>query len=325
MPPVAITGWGSALPPTEVANHQLEPLFDTSDQWIVERSGIRTRHAADGPFIDPSPPSHPPGGSGTTAALAAEAGRRALDSAGASPSEIGMLFLCTTSPDQAVPATSSAVAGALGIHQGSVDLNAACSGFAYGLVLASTFLVTGPQKALVVGAETLTRLTNWEDRTTAFLFGDGAGAVVVERVDAPGSLLGWDLGVDGALVELMYADHGSGMKMKGQEIFRHAVRITVDSVKATLERAGVDVEDVALFIPHQANQRMMNAIADRLGISSENVASVISRTGNTSAASIPIALVDAVEAGRLAKGDLVLFAGFGAGMTWGSALWRWKR
>jgi 3-oxoacyl-[acyl-carrier-protein] synthase-3 len=322
-PGVAITGWGAALPETVVANHHIESLFETTDEWIVARSGIRTRHAANGPFVAPSLSGHPPRSLGTTGTLAVEAGRRALDRADISAAEVDLLVLCTTSPDQAVPATSSAVADALGINQGAVDLNAACSGFAYGLVLASGHLAIGPRKALVIGAETLTRITDWEDRSNAFLFGDAAGAVVVERVDQSGSLLGWHLGVDGGLGELMYADHGSGMKMKGQEIFRRAVRMTVDSANIAMVRAGVSAQDIALFVPHQANLRIMQAIADRLGIPLTRMASVIERTGNTSAASIPLALVDAVERSRVDTGGLVLFAGFGAGMTCASVVWRW--
>jgi 3-oxoacyl-[acyl-carrier-protein] synthase-3 len=301
----------------------MESLFDTSDQWIVERSGIRARRAATGPFVSPAPGVHPPGGLGTTASLAIEAGRQALDSAGTRPEEISLLVLCTTSPDQAMPATSSAVAGALGLGGGAMDLNAACAGFTYGLITAGALVSAGVGKVLLIGAETMSRITNWEDRTNAFLFGDGAGAVVLDSVPGPGSLLGWDLGVDGSLVDHLYADHGSGMVMNGKEIFRQAVRATVGSATTALKQASVGVEEIALFVPHQANQRIMDAVADRLGIPHDRIASVIDHTGNTSAASIPLALVDAVEAGRLNPGDLVLLAGFGAGMTWASAVWRW--
>jgi 3-oxoacyl-[acyl-carrier-protein] synthase-3 len=222
-----------------------------------------------------------------------------------------------------MPATSSTVAGALGITGGAVDVNAACAGFTYGLITAGALVSAGVGKVLLIGAETMSRITNWEDRTNAFLFGDGAGAVVLDSVPGPGSLLGWDLGVDGSLVDHLYADHGSGMVMNGKEIFRQAVRATVGSATTALKQASVGVEEIALFVPHQANQRIMDAVADRLGISHERIASVIDHTGNTSAASIPLALVDAVEAGRLNPGDLVLLAGFGAGMTWASAVWRW--
>jgi 3-oxoacyl-[acyl-carrier-protein] synthase III len=319
----AITGWGIALPPTVVANVRLESLFETNDEWIFERTGIRTRRAASGPFVSPSPPLHPPGGLGTTGTLACEAAERALASSGVPAGEIDLLIVCTTTPDQQLPATASAVAGRLGIGGGAIDLNAACAGFTYGLVTAAAFVSAGTQKVLLIGAETMSRITNWEDRTSAFLFGDGAGAVVVESVDDGGSLLGWDLGCDGTLVDLLYADHGSGMVMRGREVFRQAVRASVDSAKAALRRAEVAPEDIALFVPHQANLRIMDVVAERLGIPLERTASVIEWTGNTSSASIPLALVDAADQGLLTRGDLVLLAGFGAGMTWASVVWRW--
>ncbi len=322
----AITGWGSALPPRVVTNQDVTTLFDTSDEWIVERSGIHRRHHASGPFVAEAdqPPAHPGDGVGSTATLAIEAGREALAQAGVTGADVGLLVLCTTSPDQAVPATSSAVSAALGIAGGAMDLNAACAGFTYGLVTAASLVASGIDRVLLVGAETLTRVTNFADRSNAFLFGDGAGAVVLEAVPGPGCLLGWDLGVDGTLVALLYADHGGpGMAMRGQEVFRRAVRVTVDSAELSLQRAKVGVDEVALFVPHQANSRIMDAVADRLGLPRERIASVIHETGNTSSASIPLALVDAARAGRLADGDLVLLAGFGAGMTWASAVWRW--
>jgi 3-oxoacyl-[acyl-carrier-protein] synthase III len=318
-----IAGWGSALPPLAVSNDDIASLIDTNDEWIVERSGVRSRRAAAGPFISPSPPAHPPGGVGTTAALAIEAGRRALESAGTTAEEINLLILCTTSPDQAMPATSSAVAHHLGIGGGAVDLNAACAGFAYGLITADALVSSGVGNALLIGAETMTRITNWEDRSSAFLFGDGAGAVVLKAAPGPGALLGRDLGVDGSLVELLYADHGSGMVMRGKEIFRQAVRVTTESAKASLRRAGVEAGKIALFVPHQANRRITDAVAERLGIPGERIASVVECTGNTSAASIPLALACSADNGRLKSGDLVLLAGFGAGMTWASAVWRW--
>jgi 3-oxoacyl-[acyl-carrier-protein] synthase-3 len=320
-----VSGWGSALPPTVVSNDDLTSLFDTTDDWIFERSGIRERRAATGPFVDPPPSELPPeSGLGTTGTLAAEAARVALGRAGVSGAEVSALILCTTTPDQLIPASSAAVAAALGIAGGAMDLNAACAGFTYGLVTAAGLIAAGADRVIVVGAETLTRATNWEDRTNAFLFGDGAGAVVVEAVPGEGSLRGWDLGVDGSLVPLLYAQHGSGMVMRGREVFRRAVLATVESAKASLERAKLTVDDIALFVPHQANIRIMQAVAERLGLPFEKVASVIERTGNTSSASIPLALVDAVESGRVSEGDNLLLAGFGAGMTWASAVWRWQ-
>jgi len=321
----AITGWGTALPDRVVTNQDIMTLFETSDEWIVERSGIHTRRAATGPFVAVQPPHHPEDGLGTTASLAVAAGREAMKSAGVTGAEIGLLILCTTTPDQLIPASSSAASAALGIAGGAMDVNAACAGFTYGLVTAAGMVAIGMERVLLIGAETLTRATNWEDRTNAFLFGDGAGAVVLEATAGDSSLLGWDLGVDGNLVRLLYADHGSGMVMHGQEVFRKAVRATVDSATASMERAKVTAGDIALFVPHQANIRIMDAAASRLGIPPDRVASVIDKTGNTSSASIPLALIDAVETGRLNDGDLVLLAGFGAGMTWASAVWRWGK
>ena len=318
-----ITGWGAAFPSTVVSNQDLKSLFETSDEWIFERSGIRSRHTATGPFVEVNPESTVRE-LGTTGTLAVESGRRALEAAGMSPGDIAALILCTTTPDLAVPATSSAVAGAMGISGGAMDLNAACAGFTYGLITAGALISAGVGPILLIGAETLSRVTNWEDRTNAFLFGDGAGAVVLQPVEGGGSLLGWHLGVDGTLTELLYAQHGSGMVMRGQEVFRKAVRSTTDSAEAALDNAGVDASQVALFVPHQANQRIMDAVAERLGIPAERVASVIDWTGNTSSASIPLALIDAVERDRLRGGELVLFSGFGAGMTFASAVWRWS-
>jgi 3-oxoacyl-[acyl-carrier-protein] synthase-3 len=263
------------------------------------------------------------GGLGTTATLALEAGRSALESAALSADEIGLLIVCTSTPDQALPPTSSAVAGALGIRGGALDLNAACAGFAYGLVMAAGLFTAGVGKILLIGADTMTRVTDWEDRTSAFLFGDGAGAVVLEETPGRGSLMGCDLGADGSLAELLYAYHGSGMAMKGREVFRHAVRAAVASARAALARANVSADEISLFVPHQANRRIMGAMADRLGIAQDRIASVIDRTGNTSSASIPLALVDSINRGKLVEGNLVLFVGFGAGMTWASAVWRW--
>jgi 3-oxoacyl-[acyl-carrier-protein] synthase-3 len=318
-----IAGWGTALPPTVVSNHEIASLIDTNNEWIVERSGIRSRRAAAGPFAPLPAPARPSGGAGTTATLAVEAGRRAIESAGTTGEQINLLVLCTSSPDQAMPATSSSVAHQLGIGGGAMDLNAACAGFVYGLVTAAALVSSGVGTVLLIGAETMTRLTNWEDRSSAFLFGDGAGAVVLKAVPGPGALLGCDLGADGSLVELLYADHGSGMVMRGKEIFRQAVRVTTESASASLRRAEVEAEQIALFIPHQANRRIMDVVAERLGIPGERIASVIEDTGNTSAASVPLALASAADNGRIRRGDLVLLAGFGAGMTWASAVWRW--
>lgn len=315
------------MPERTVTNDDLSRHLDTSDEWIAERSGIRSRRVAAGPYAPPA--TRGPDHLGTTGRLAVAAGRAALADAGVHGSQVDLLVLCTTSPDHLVPATSAAVSAALGIGGGAMDLNAACAGFTYGLVTSAAHVGLGMQRVLLIGAESLSQITNWDDRTSAFLFGDGAGAAVVEATDGETSLLGWDVGVDGSLVELLYADHGAygdagrGMVMRGREVFRQAVRATVDSATVSLKRAGVDADAVALFVPHQANTRIMEAAAQRLGVPEDRMASVIEDTGNTSSASIPLALAAAVRGGRLSPGDLVLLAGFGAGMTWASAVWRW--
>lgn len=203
-----------------------------------------------------------------------------------------------------------------------MDLNAACAGFVYALSAAHAYLVSGMGRILVIGADTLSTVTDWGDRSTAVLFGDGAAGLVLERSERD-AFLGWNLGVDGSAASLLYCDHGGTMKMVGQEVFRRAVRATVESAEAAMEEARVAAADISLFVPHQANMRIIDAAFRRLKIPEDRVASVLQRTGNTSAASIPLALVDAVTSGRLVPGDLVLMAGFGAGMTWASTVMRW--
>lgn len=301
-----ITGWGMALPDTVVTNADFEARLDTTDDWIVERTGIRERRHG-----------------GTTSGLAIEASRRALERAGRRPEEIDLVVLATTTPDQRVPATSSWVHDQLGCRGAAFDLNAACAGFVYGLVTAVALLETGYHRALVLGSDTLSRLTDQDDRSTAVLFADGGGAIVVEAAGDEPLLLAHDLGVDGSLTPILYCDDGGYIQMEGKEVFRKAVRSTVESAERTLKEAGVSADEVALFVPHQANLRIVEAVAQRLGIESDRCAICLDRTGNTSAASVGIALSEAADAGRLADGDLVLFAGFGAGMTWASALVRW--
>ena len=324
----AITGWATALPETVVTNEDLSRYLDTSDSWIVDRTGIRERRVIYGPFAprpaDPSQWTSPPNGVGTTASLAIEAGRNALAVAHLGAEDIDLLILCTTTPDQSVPATSSVVQSALGLHCAAFDLNAACAGFVYGLVTASSFITSGTHRVLVIGSETLSRIVDWTDRETAVLFGDGAGAVVVEEVPGDSSLLGWDVGVDGSLQPILYADLGGSLQMVGKEVFRRAVRSTVESSQAAMERAKVSPEEIALFVPHQANSRIIEAACARLEIPLERAAIMLDRTGNTSSASIPLALGESLDAGRVSDGDIILMSGFGAGMTWASAVWRWS-
>ncbi len=303
---VAVTGWGVALPDTAVTNAELEARLDTSDRWITERTGIRERRIG-----------------GTTGQLAAAAARQALTAAGATPASVELLVVATSTPDQQLPATASTVQHALGLRCGAFDVNAACSGFVYALVAGTGMSMAGARRVLVVGADVMSRVTDQDDRSTAVLFGDGAGAVVLDAVDGPGQLLGWDLGSDGSLRHLLQADLGGYVRMEGKEVFRRAVRVMVESSEMALQRAGLTIDDVGLLVPHQANTRIITAACERLGIPVERAAMVLHRTGNTSAASIPLALGDAVDAGRVVKGDIVLLVGFGAGMTWASAVLRW--
>ncbi len=303
----AITGWGSALPDKVVTNFDFAARLDTSDDWIVERTGIRERRMG-----------------GSTGGLAEEAARRALEQAGRSGEEISLLLLATTTPDRLIPATSSALHRALGLSGGAFDLNAACAGFVYALVSADALLGAYGGRAIVVGADTLSRVTDQDDRSTAVLFGDGAGAVVLEAGAEGPFVLGADLGVDGSATSLIYAEHGGYIAMEGREVFRRAVRAELESIELALSRAKVRAQDIALFVPHQANVRIIEAVNARVGIAMERTAIVLDRTGNTSAASIPLALCEAADAGRLHEGDLVLLSGFGAGMTWASAVICWQ-
>ena len=306
MPGAVITGWGAAVPDKVVTNDDLSARLDTSDEWIAERTGIRQRHIG-----------------GTTSELAVAAGRLALARAGRQAGDIDLVVLATTTPDATVPGTSATVQQQLGIAGGAFDLNAACSGFVYALVVAHGLVLAGSRRVLVIGSETLSRITDWDDRTIAVLVGDGAGAVVLEATDGPGELLGWDLGADGSLRHLLKCDHGGYLYMNGKEIFRHAVRAVVESSTAALARAGLTAADVDLFVPHQANARIISAAAQRLGIADDRCVVTIDRYGNTSSASVPLALCDALDAGRLRTGDRVLLSGFGGGMTWASAVLRW--
>jgi 3-oxoacyl-[acyl-carrier-protein] synthase-3 len=301
-----ITGWGTALPPKVLTNHDLEQMFETSDEWITERTGIKERHVG-----------------GSTVGLSVESGRAALAMSGVDPASIDALVLATTTPDRCVPASSAAVQHELGLRCGAFDVNAACSGFVYGLVQAHGMIAMGAKKVLVIGTDTLARITDWTDRNTAILFADGSGAVVLEAVEGQGQLLGWDLDADGSAERFLYSDLGSTIHMDGKEVFRRAVRIMVDSGTKSMTHAGVTADDIALVVPHQANIRIIQSACEKLGIPMERASTVLHRTGNTSSASIPLALADALDNGRVKRGDLVLLVGFGAGMTAASAIIRW--
>jgi 3-oxoacyl-[acyl-carrier-protein] synthase-3 len=295
------------LPEKVLTNDDLSKMMDTSDDWIRERTGIHQRHVG-----------------GTTASLSVESGRRAIEMAGIDPLSVDALVLSTTTPDRTVPATSARVQHELGLSCGAFDINAACSGFVYGLATAHGLIAMGANKVLLIGTDTLSRITDWTDRNTAILFADGSGAAVIEAVEGQGEMLAWDIAADGSLEPLLYAEIGGFLHMDGKEVFRRAVRIMVDSAQKSLSNAGLTIEDIALIVPHQANIRIIKAACERLGAPLEKTAIVLHRTGNTSSASIPLALFDAVDAGRLQRGDLVMMVGFGAGMTAASSIIRWN-
>ena len=301
-----ITGWGTALPEKVITNDDLAKTMDTSDEWIRERTGIHRRHVG-----------------GSTASLSIESGGKALLMAGIDPSKIDALILSTTTPDRTVPATSARVQHQLGLRCGAFDINAACSGFVYGLVTAHGLIAMGAENVLLIGTDTLSRITDWSDRNTAILFAEGSVAAVLSAVDGPGQLMGWDLDADGSAEELLYAEIGGNLHMDGKEVFRRAVRVMVDSAQKSMAIAGVTADDIALVVPHQANIRIISAACARIGVPMERTAVVLQETGNTSSASIPLALFDAADHGRLKAGDLVLLVGFGAGMTAASSIIRW--
>ena len=302
-----ITGWAIDLPERILTNDELSQMVDTSDEWIKERSGISSRH------ID-----------GKVSEMSTNAGKAALEKAGVKPEEIDLFILATTTADKVVPATSTIVQNNLGLSCGAFDLNAACSGFAYGLVTAMQFADSGMEKILLIGSDSLSTFTDWEDRTTCVLFGDGAGAVVIERTSEQPCFLGWDLMSDGSAADLLYCEHGGKIVMHGQEVFRRAVIAMENAANTAMKKAGVTSDDISLVVPHQANVRIIDAAMKRLGIANEKAALVMDKTGNTSAASIPLALIDSIDSGRVKQDDLLLLVGFGAGMTSAAAVVRWN-
>lgn len=316
-----LLGTGSALPKRVVTNAQLAEQVDTSDEWIIERSGIRQRHIA--------------GEGETTATLAIDAARAALDDAGLTPADIDMIVLATATPDNTFPATATKVQNALGCNGGiAFDVAAVCSGFLYALATADSMLSTGMAKrALVIGAETFSRILDWEDRTTCVLFGDGAGAVVLEAAE-PGSdgktgILASRLHADGAQHDLLYVDGGPSttrtvghVRMKGREVFRQAVVNLADVLGEVLEAVDLSASDIDWVVPHQANKRILDATAKKLGIAPEKVVVTVDRHANTSAASVPLALDVARKDGRIQPGDLVVLEAMGGGFTWGASLIR---
>lgn len=332
-----IVGWGMSVPDRILTNHDLEAIVETSDEWIQSRTGIRERRIA-------SPDE-------TTTDLAVRAAQEALEVANLLPTDVDLIIVATSTPEHIFPSTASLVQDRLGASRaGAFDLSAACSGFVYALDMASSKVRTGDvETVLVIGAETMSRLLNWSDRSTCILFGDGAGAVVVQGKSEPGGVLtsvlrsdgaGWDLlGVptigsldaylparveqfDELSARPVYEMHR--LHMNGNEVYRFAVRVVADSIRQVAEKAHLTVDDITLIIPHQANQRIIDHIAKQLKIPPERVYSNVAKYGNTSAASVPIALAEAATEGRLKAGDYVVFTGFGGGLTWGTTLLRWE-
>ena len=318
-----VLGCGSYLPERILTNAELASRIDTSDEWIVQRTGIRERHvAAEGEF---------------TSHLAIKAARAALHHARLDPQAIDLIVLATSTPDNTFPATAVAVQHGLGINHGvAFDLQAVCSGFVFALATADNFLRTGAcKRALVIGAETFSRILDWNDRGTCVLFGDGAGAVVLEAQTESGKssdrgVLTTHLRSDGRHKSKLYVDGGPSstqtvgqLRMEGREVFKHAVGMITDVIVDAFNATGVTAEDIDWFIPHQANKRIIDASAHKLHIAPQKVVLTVDLHGNTSAASIPLALAVAVKDGRVKKGDLVLFEAMGGGFTWGSALVRW--
>jgi 3-oxoacyl-[acyl-carrier-protein] synthase-3 len=302
-----IIGWGSNLPEKILTNDDLAAGgLDTNDAWIFERTGIKQRHVG-----------------GSTGEMSIHAGRQALDRAGVTGADIDLVIVATSTPDQLMPGTSATVHAELGIRGGACDMQAVCSGFTYALMAANGLIGTGLDRILVIGADTLSDYVDWDDRGSAILFGDGAGAVVLERHDTP-TLLGFDLGADGHHRHIGYTDHNGKITMDGKEVFRTAVRAVTQSAKNAMENAGVTADEIDWFVPHQANVRIIEAIANRLDIPMEKAIVTIQDTANNSAATIPIALDTAVVDQRIQPGDLLLLGGFGFGMTWASAIMRWE-
>ncbi len=318
----AVTGVGSYLPEDIVTNADLAKFVDTSDEWIIERTGIRQRHRAR--------PDQP------TSDLAAEAALKALADAGRTPADVDMIIVATTTPDMTFPATASIVQRKIGAPTCiAFDVQAVCSGFVYALSVADGFVARGLSKcALVIGAEEMTRLMDWTDRSTCVLFGDGAGAMVVEPREGQGTsadqgLLGFALRSDGTKTDLLYVDGGPSttgtvghLRMAGNQVFRHAVVNIAEAITACCAASNITVPEVDWFVPHQANQRIIKGVGDRLGLDEQKVISTVAIHANTSAASIPLALDAAIKDGRIKKGDLVLLEAMGGGLTWGACAFR---
>ncbi|MCC2609295.1 beta-ketoacyl-ACP synthase III [Neorhizobium petrolearium] len=318
-----VRGYGAALPKRVMTNKELEGVVETSDEWIVQRTGIRQRYIA--------------GEGETTASLGAEAARAALDNAGLTPDDIDLVLVATSTPDNTFPATAVDIQRRLGMTHGyAFDMQAVCSGFVYAMATADLYIRGGMAKrVLVIGAETFSRILDWKDRTTCVLFGDGAGALVLEAQEGKGTIsdrgiLTAHLRSDGTHKEKLYVDGGPSstgtvghLRMEGREVFKHAVGMITDVIEAAFAATGTTAEDLDWLVPHQANRRIIDGSAKKLGIPLEKVVVTVDLHGNTSAASIPLALSVAASDGRIKKGDLVMLEAMGGGFTWGALLVRW--
>ena len=313
-----VVGTGSALPKRRVDNEELARQVDTSDQWIVERTGIRSRYIA--------------GEGETTASLATDAARAALEDAGIDSTEVDLIVLATATPDQTFPSSATKVQAALGINDCvAFDVHAVCTGLLYAVSVADAMIRAGTGRtALVIGAETFSRILDWEDRTTCVLFGDGAGALVLRAEEGERGILATKLHADGRHNDLLFVDGGPSttgtvgkLRMKGREVFRHAVVNLADVLNEVLTATGLEAEEVDWVVPHQANARILDATAKKLGLPSEKVVVTVDRHANTSAASVPLALDTAVKDGRIKRGDIVVLEAMGGGFTWGAAVLRY--
>ena len=318
-----VRGYGSCLPEKVVTNQQMEDVVETTDEWIVQRTGIKQRYIA--------------GEDETTCSLGAGAARAALEQAGLDPQDIDLIIVATSTPDNTFPAAAVDIQNRLGIHRGAAfDLQAVCTGFIYAVTTADAYLRTGlARRALVIGAETFSRILDWKDRTTCVLFGDGAGAIILEAVESEGNLqdrgvLASKLRSDGCHKDKLYVDGGPSstqtvghLRMQGREVFKHAVGMIADVIESVFDSTDMTAEDIDWFVPHQANKRIIDASAKKLGIDPQKVVITVERYGNTSAASIPLTLVDALEDGRIKENDVVLLEAMGGGFTWGTVMVRW--
>ncbi|GAB6430248.1 beta-ketoacyl-ACP synthase III [Bacillus luti] len=308
---VGILGIGRYVPEKVVTNHDLEKIMETSDEWIRTRTGIAERRIADD-TID-------------TSYMAVEASKKALEDAGISGEDIDLILVATVTPDRAFPAVACVIQEAIGAkHAAAMDVGAACAGFMYGMITAQQFIQTGTYKnVLVVGSDKLSKIVDWNDRNTAVLFGDGAGAIVMGAVSEGRGVLSFELGADGSGGKHLYQDEY--VMMNGREVFKFAVRQLGDSCLRVLDKAGLTKEDVDFLVPHQANIRIMESARERLNLPQEKMSMTIEKFGNTSASSIPIAMVEELQNGRIQDGDLIILVGFGGGLTWGAVALRWGK